>query len=247
MNEAVLEAALIEQFELRADVVRQGAFAATNQDRAQEEMELIDKPGADRLAGEIAAPIEGRRSRTASAAGPRPGRTRARSESSRWMASVASVSRRSSPPPARSRRSRGTPRVRRQSARSPRSPSSRTSARRTRMEASLPSTSRTSPARRDPLGIVRPQVPPNAGWESHRGRVLLRGLVDARRVRLGADSVLVRSETLAGRRTSRRTATLPVRAKSSVDCRVWSVRLDPWCCARALCVHILAAHWRARH
>ena len=56
MKEAVLEAALIEQFELRADVVRQGAFAATNHDRAQEEMALIDKPGADRLAGEIAAP-----------------------------------------------------------------------------------------------------------------------------------------------------------------------------------------------
>jgi len=34
MNEAVFEAALIEQFELRADVVRQGAFAATNHDRA---------------------------------------------------------------------------------------------------------------------------------------------------------------------------------------------------------------------
>jgi hypothetical protein len=56
MNDAAFEAALIEQFELRADVVRQGSFAATSQDRAQEEMALIDKPGADRLAGEIAAP-----------------------------------------------------------------------------------------------------------------------------------------------------------------------------------------------
>ena len=52
MNDAVVEAALIEQFELRADAVRQGAFAATNHDRAQEEMALIDKAGADRLAGE---------------------------------------------------------------------------------------------------------------------------------------------------------------------------------------------------
>ena len=56
MNEAVSEAALIEQFESRPDVVRQGAFAAANHDRAQEEMALIDKAGADRLAGEIAAP-----------------------------------------------------------------------------------------------------------------------------------------------------------------------------------------------
>jgi hypothetical protein len=56
MNEPVLEAALIEQLELCADVVRQGAFAATSHDRAQEEMALVDKPRADRLAGEIAAP-----------------------------------------------------------------------------------------------------------------------------------------------------------------------------------------------
>jgi hypothetical protein len=55
MNDAVLEAAPIEKFELRADVVRQGAFAATNHDRAHEEMALVDKPSADRLAGEIAA------------------------------------------------------------------------------------------------------------------------------------------------------------------------------------------------
>ena len=56
MNDAVVEAVLIEQFQLRPDVVRQGAFAPTNQDRAYEEMALIDEPGADRLAGEVAAP-----------------------------------------------------------------------------------------------------------------------------------------------------------------------------------------------
>src|SRR6476469_326646 len=55
MNDTILEAALIEQFELRADVVRQGAFAATHHDRAQEEMALVDQPGGDRLAGELAA------------------------------------------------------------------------------------------------------------------------------------------------------------------------------------------------
>ena len=56
MNDAVFEAALIEQFESRADVVRQGALAPTNHDRVQEEMTLVDQTGGDRLAGEIAAP-----------------------------------------------------------------------------------------------------------------------------------------------------------------------------------------------
>jgi hypothetical protein len=44
MHDAVLEAALIEQLELRADVVRQGAFAATNHDRACEDMALVNSP-----------------------------------------------------------------------------------------------------------------------------------------------------------------------------------------------------------
>jgi hypothetical protein len=34
MNDAVRETALVEQLKLGADVVRQGAFAATNHDRA---------------------------------------------------------------------------------------------------------------------------------------------------------------------------------------------------------------------
>jgi hypothetical protein len=55
MNDAVFEAALIEQLELRADVVRQGAFAATDHDRAEEEMALVNQPGVDRLAGELGA------------------------------------------------------------------------------------------------------------------------------------------------------------------------------------------------
>ena len=54
MNDAVLEPALVEQFELRSDAVRQGAFAATHHDRAYEEKALVDQPGADRLAGEVA-------------------------------------------------------------------------------------------------------------------------------------------------------------------------------------------------
>jgi hypothetical protein len=53
VNDAVSEPAFIEKFELRADVVWQGALAASHHDRAQEQMALVDQPGADRLAGEL--------------------------------------------------------------------------------------------------------------------------------------------------------------------------------------------------
>jgi hypothetical protein len=53
VNDAVSESALIEKFELRVDVVRQGALAASHHDRAQEQMALVDQPRADRLAGEL--------------------------------------------------------------------------------------------------------------------------------------------------------------------------------------------------
>ena len=42
MNDAIFEAAFVEQFEFRTDAVRQGAFAATNHNRTQEEMALVD-------------------------------------------------------------------------------------------------------------------------------------------------------------------------------------------------------------
>jgi hypothetical protein len=53
VNDAVSEPALIETFELRADVVCQGALAASHHDREQEQMALVDQPRADRLAGEL--------------------------------------------------------------------------------------------------------------------------------------------------------------------------------------------------
>src|SRR5262245_15718199 len=56
MNEAAREAALVEQLELRAHVVGHGALAASHHDRAQEQMALVDQPGADRLAGELGTP-----------------------------------------------------------------------------------------------------------------------------------------------------------------------------------------------
>ena len=47
VNDAVSEPALIEKFELRADVVWQGALAASHHDRVQEQMALVDPPRAD--------------------------------------------------------------------------------------------------------------------------------------------------------------------------------------------------------
>jgi len=44
VNDAVSEPALIEKFELRADVVWQGALAASHHDRAQEQMALVNQP-----------------------------------------------------------------------------------------------------------------------------------------------------------------------------------------------------------
>jgi hypothetical protein len=45
--------ALIEKFELRADIVWQGAVAAFHHDRAQEQMALVDRPRADCVASEF--------------------------------------------------------------------------------------------------------------------------------------------------------------------------------------------------
>ncbi len=56
VNDAVSEPALIEKFELRADVVWQGALAASHHDRAQEQMALVDEPRADCVAGELGTP-----------------------------------------------------------------------------------------------------------------------------------------------------------------------------------------------
>src|SRR5450755_1661603 len=56
VNDAVSEPPLIEKFELRADVVWQGALAASHHDRAQEQMALIDQPRADCAASELGTP-----------------------------------------------------------------------------------------------------------------------------------------------------------------------------------------------
>jgi len=56
VNDAVSEPAPIDKFEWRADVVRQGALAASHQNRAQEQMAVVDQPRADCLASELSTP-----------------------------------------------------------------------------------------------------------------------------------------------------------------------------------------------
>jgi len=56
VNDAVSEPALIEKFELRADVVWQGALAASHHDRAQQQMALVDQPRADSWPASSAPP-----------------------------------------------------------------------------------------------------------------------------------------------------------------------------------------------
>ncbi len=56
VNDAVSEPALIEKFELRADVVWQRALAGTHRDRTQEQMALVDQPRADCVARELGTP-----------------------------------------------------------------------------------------------------------------------------------------------------------------------------------------------
>jgi len=53
MNHAVFEAALVQQFELQANVVGQGPLAASDQDGREEQMALVDQPGLDRLGSEV--------------------------------------------------------------------------------------------------------------------------------------------------------------------------------------------------
>ena len=56
MNDAASEPALIQQFELRTDVVGQCPLAATHQDWPEEQMALVDQTRRDCLAGELGTP-----------------------------------------------------------------------------------------------------------------------------------------------------------------------------------------------
>src|SRR4051794_7971429 len=56
VNDAVSEAAFIEELELRAHVASQRALAAADHDRAQEQVAFVDNARRDCLACELGAP-----------------------------------------------------------------------------------------------------------------------------------------------------------------------------------------------
>src|ERR1035441_10170270 len=56
MNDAVSDPALVEEFELSADLVPQCALAAAHHDRPEEQMALVDQPQSERLASELGTP-----------------------------------------------------------------------------------------------------------------------------------------------------------------------------------------------
>src|SRR5215203_1640188 len=53
VNHAVAETAFVQQFELQADIVGEGLFAASHHYRREEQVALVDQPGLDRLGGEV--------------------------------------------------------------------------------------------------------------------------------------------------------------------------------------------------
>ena len=57
MNDPASEPALIQEFELRTDVLRQCALAPTHDDRPEEQMALVDHPRGNRPPGQLGAPI----------------------------------------------------------------------------------------------------------------------------------------------------------------------------------------------
>ncbi|MNI92750.1 hypothetical protein D3C73_1505910 [compost metagenome] len=55
MNNAASEAALTEQLELHADVVRQCSLTSTQDDRIKKQMTLVDQSRAHRLTSKLGA------------------------------------------------------------------------------------------------------------------------------------------------------------------------------------------------
>src|SRR6185437_12928730 len=56
VNHAVGKAALVEQFELQPDLVGEGWLSSSDDHGGEEEVELVDQPGLDRLGGEVGTP-----------------------------------------------------------------------------------------------------------------------------------------------------------------------------------------------
>ncbi len=55
VHDAGLKASLVQQLELRTNVERERASAASHHNRSDEQMELVDQAGTDRVRGEFGA------------------------------------------------------------------------------------------------------------------------------------------------------------------------------------------------
>jgi len=55
VDDSVAESPFIQQFELQANVVRKGLFAASYHDGRYEQVQVVDEPGLDRLRREVGA------------------------------------------------------------------------------------------------------------------------------------------------------------------------------------------------
>src|SRR5262245_17356549 len=53
IDHSVAEAAFVEEFELQARVVGKGLFAASHDDRREEQVALVDQAGPERVGGEL--------------------------------------------------------------------------------------------------------------------------------------------------------------------------------------------------
>src|SRR5439155_15221982 len=53
VNRAVAETAFVEELELQTDIVRKGLLAASHHDGRDEQLELVDQAGLDRLGREV--------------------------------------------------------------------------------------------------------------------------------------------------------------------------------------------------
>jgi hypothetical protein len=53
MNHAVAETAFVQQLELEADLVGESRDATTDHDGRDDDVDLVDQPGLDRLSSEI--------------------------------------------------------------------------------------------------------------------------------------------------------------------------------------------------
>jgi hypothetical protein len=57
VHHTLAESAFVQQFELQADIVGEERVAASHHDGRDEQVDLVDQPGLDRLGGEVGAGV----------------------------------------------------------------------------------------------------------------------------------------------------------------------------------------------